>query len=267
MKKREFFLAVPVVACTVAFGGYLLATRAAADHTPPVITVPETIIQTSVQAEPENLLHGVTAVDDQDGDVSDKVIIEKISGIFDRNKTTITYAAFDQSGNVSKAQRTREFTAYEPPKFTLNAPLIFRAGSDFNVFAPVGAIDGVDGSLGRKVKGTLVSEGESLEKPGIYRIEFRVTNSLGDTVHLTLPIEVNARGRSESDPKLTTYLVYRKVNTPFDPMAYVAAESKERPLTITSDVDMTKPGICTVNYVDQRGENYGKTRLFVVVEA
>ena len=266
MKKRELLLAVPVAVCGVAFAGYLLVTRAAADHTPPVITVPDTVIQTSVQAGRENLLHGVTAMDDKDGDVSDRVVIEKIAGIFDGNKTTITYAAFDQSGNVAKAQRTMEYTDYEPPKFGLSAPLIFRTGSGFNVFGPMSASDGMDGSLTRQIKGTLMSEGTSLDEAGTYQVEFRVTNSLGDTVHLTLPVEVNSRGCTESDPKLTTYLAYRKVNTPFDPMAYITAESKERPLTVTSGVDMSKPGVYTVNYVDQRGESYGKTRLIVVVE-
>ena len=266
MKKRELFLAIPVAACGVAFCAYLMVTRAGADHTPPVITVPDTVIQTSVQAGTENLLHGVTALDDKDGDVSDRVVIEKIEGIFDRNKTTITSAAFDKSGNVAKAQRTMEYTDYEPPKFGLHAPLIFRAGSGFNVFAPLSASDGVDGNLTRQIKGVLVSEGSTLDEAGTYQVEFRVTNSLGDTVHLTLPVEVNHRGRMESDPKLTTYLAYRKAKTPFDHMAYVAADSKERPLTVSSGVDMSKPGVYTVNYMDQRGENFGKTRLIVVVE-
>ena len=267
MKKRELLLAVPVALCGVAFGGYLMATRVAVDHTPPVITVPDTVIQTSVQAGDENLTHGVTALDDKDGDVSDKVIVEKISGIFEENKTTITYAAFDSAGNVSKAQRTMQYTDYAHPRFSLSAPLIFRAHSGFNLFSAVGASDMLDGSLTGHVKGTLVSEGQTLDEPGTYQVEFRVTNSLGDTVHLTLPVEVNGRGRTQEDPQLTAYLVYRKVNTPFDPMVYVGAEDKERPLTVTGNVDMSKPGTYTVNYVDQRGEGYGKTRLIVVVEA
>ena len=266
MKKRELLLALPAAACGVAFGAYLMVTRTTADHTPPVITVPEGIIQTSVQAGEEQLLHGIVAMDDQDGNVSDKVVVESISGMFEDNKTTVTYAAFDSAGNVSKATRTLQYTDYAEPRFSLSAPLIFRAHSGFNVFSPMGASDMMDGNLTSHIKGMLVSEGQSLDEPGTYQVEFRVTNRLDDTVHLTLPVEVNERGRKEGDPELTAYLVYRKVNTPFDPMIYVTEDSRERPLAVSSNVNMCAPGTYTVNYVDTRGDDYGKTRLIVVVE-
>ena len=266
MKKRELLLAVPGAVCVVAFGAYLLATRMNADHTPPVITVPDSVIQTSVQAGYESLTHGVTAVDDRDGDVSDKIVVEDVSGIFEGNKTTVTYAAFDAAGNVSKAKRTLQYTDYASPRFGLSAPLIFQANTGFNVFGSVRASDMLDGDLSGHVKGTLVSEGQSLDEAGTYQVEFRVTNSLGDTVHLTLPVEVDGRGQGPEDPKLTAYLVYRKVNTPFDPMVYVAEGSKERPLTVSGNVNMAQPGTYTVNYVDQRGASFGRTRLLVVVE-
>lgn len=266
MKKRDKGLTAATAICAVAFGAYLLGTRMTADHTPPVLTVPETAIQTSVQAEDKNLLFGIQAVDDRDGDISDKVIMEDITGIFEENKITITYAVFDKAGNVSRAQRTVEYTDYAPPKISLHAPLIFRADTDFNIFSAVGASDLLDGNLTGHVRGTMATPGDRLEDPGMHQVEFHVTNSLGDTVRLTLPVEVTELGHTQNDPLLTNYLVYRKVNTPFDPLIYIAGESKGRAMVVTSQVNIEKPGTYTVDYVDQRGEEYGKTRLIVVVE-
>lgn len=52
----------------------------------------------------DELLEGVSAADDVDGDVTDSVLIEKISETADGN-VIVTYVALDSSNNVAKRSR------------------------------------------------------------------------------------------------------------------------------------------------------------------
>lgn len=58
------------------------------------------------------LLNGVSASDNKDGDISDRIVIEKIVENREANTAVIYYAVSDHSGNVSKA--SREFGATYP---------------------------------------------------------------------------------------------------------------------------------------------------------
>lgn len=74
------------------------------DKTPPVITF------TSDPVYYENddksvLLVGVSAVDDKDGNVNSNIVVERVSEISADDTVTVTYAAKDKAGNVSKATR------------------------------------------------------------------------------------------------------------------------------------------------------------------
>lgn len=52
----------------------------------------------------EELLEGISAVDDVDGDVTDSILIEKISAMAD-GSVIVTYVALDSSNNVAKESR------------------------------------------------------------------------------------------------------------------------------------------------------------------
>lgn len=74
------------------------------DRTAPAIEFPEEEpVYTPGMSEAE-LLAGVTASDREDGDVTDALLIEKISDTADGN-VMIVYAALDSSNNVSKRAR------------------------------------------------------------------------------------------------------------------------------------------------------------------
>lgn len=55
----------------------------------------------------EELLEGVSAYDDVDGDVSGSILIEKISQTADGN-VIVTYVALDSADNVAKKSRVYE---------------------------------------------------------------------------------------------------------------------------------------------------------------
>ena len=267
MKKRKKTIPWGVLAgCGLAFVLYAVLANRMGDHTAPEITVPETTLQISVHEEEESLKQGITALDDKDGDVTELMVVESVSHIDDGNEAVVTYAAFDRSGNVSKAQRTVAYTDYVGPRFTLAEPLIFREGSRFDVFETVGAVDQIDGDLSDRVKGTLVSGQLAVDRAGMYEVEFRVSNSLGDTAHLRVPIEVTAFSDAQRRLELTHYVVYLKKGDDFAPISYLTGESRNHLNSVESDVNTEIPGTYAVTYTDQNGKSYGKTRLVVVVE-
>lgn len=55
------------------------------------------------------LLEGIAAFDDEDGDVTERIVIEKIMENREGNSVVVFYAASDSAGNVGKC--TREFQA------------------------------------------------------------------------------------------------------------------------------------------------------------
>lgn len=264
--------------CCIGFAGYRLVSRQRVDHTPPEITVPPEELQISVRADQNALLDGVTAWDDRDGDVTAYLVVEGISAVVGDQRAEVTYAAFDQAGNVAKCRRTLHYTDYQSPRFTLSQPLVFRSGRSFDVFDYVGAEDTLDGSLNDRIKATLVAGETSISEVGIHMVKFRVTNSMGDTAYLTVPVEVYAAAEYNAALELTEPLVYLQKGDAFraeDYLRTLKIGTREIVLNgtpegvkveIDSDVNTQEPGCYSVSYTVSSETWTGHTRLIVVVE-
>ena len=74
------------------------------DRTAPVIHVEEVEMEYREGMTDEELLAGVTATDETDGDVTGSLVVEKVSEIGDRT-VIVTFGAKDESGNVGKGSR------------------------------------------------------------------------------------------------------------------------------------------------------------------
>ena len=258
--KGKWLLLVLVGLCCLAFGAYCVLYSGEKDINAPTIQLAADYVETSVYEGQDTLLQNATAWDREDGDVTALMVIESISDIFDGNQATVTYAAFDNAGNVAKAQCTVVYTDYEGPRFTLSGPLVFREGSYFDVMDVIGAKDAVDGDLTDRVKGTLISGGAVIQEEGKYQVEFRVTNSLGHTIYLNTPVEVVSAEQNTSRLMLKEYLVYLKKNAVFDAKKYLEAENDN--IHIDSNVNTSIPGVYVVTY----SQSANMTRLIVVVE-
>ena len=93
-------------AALIAASAFLYANL---DRQAPVISFAEESspgIYTEDMSE-EQLLEGVSAFDDVDGDVTGSVLVEKISDTAAGN-VIVTYAALDSSNNVAKKSRVYE---------------------------------------------------------------------------------------------------------------------------------------------------------------
>lgn len=103
MKGKSILIAVCIADAALLAACAFLYTRQ--DRTVPVISFnKEDGLLYEDGMDAALLLEGVSAYDEQDGDVSDSILIEKISRTADGN-VIVTYAAMDASKNVGKASR------------------------------------------------------------------------------------------------------------------------------------------------------------------
>ncbi len=261
--------------------GYRVYDGVRTDATAPEITVSTEVLEVSVNDGKDVLLQGVAAADDRDGDVTGSLVVESIGQINDAHEVTVTYAAFDRSGNVGKTQRTVRYTDYESLRFTLDRPMVYASGTSFDLLAAIRAEDMVDGDISYRIKATSQDE-IAVTAAGLHSVRFRVSNSLGDTVELTLPVEVYTE-RYNAQLTLTDYLVYIKAGDDFDYTDYLD-EFVARDETVELNgrvpsgvvlrsmgyVDTDVPGVyaLSMTMTQEQGtmEYVGYTQLIVVVE-
>lgn len=280
MKRRKWICLILILACLGMFLAYRIVTKANTDTCPPVITFSEETLELSVEDPQSALLQGVTAKDAIDGDVTDLLVVEKVRILDGNGKIQVTYAAFDRSGNVTKAERTGRYTDYVSPRFHLSRALVFSTNASFDLFRIVSAEDGLDGDLSARLRITLLDE-TSVSAQGTHRVQLRVTNSLEDTAVLEVPVEVYAAGTYTADLTLSDYLIYLPVGSSFQPQDYLSGITFDKKtvslqngcpdgydLEMNNTVNTAQPGVYTVHYkVTAAGGYYvGYSMLIVVVE-
>ena len=278
-KIKPWILPAVVVLCVILFAVYCIWDKLARDETPPVISVEEGALSLSVRDGHEALLRGVTAMDEQDGDVTDLLVVEGVSSIDKNHCATVTYAAFDRAGHVSKAKRTVCYTDYEAPRFALSSALMFRSGYPVDLYDYVTASDLIDGDLSNQIKANLVEGEYDLSKVGTHLVELRVTNSMGDTARLTVPVWVYSPSDYNANLSLTDYLIYLEKGQHFDGGVYLdclyAGGQRVSKSTLTgngaviemeSDVQPDVPGTYRVIYTVTWQNYTAGSQLIVVVE-
>lgn len=281
MKKHLISLVLTLV-CVGACCLYLLIDQNRTDSQPPVISFGEEMLEISTKDPQKLLLQGVTAQDKVDGDVTASLVVESLELLDPDGTIRVTYAAFDKAGNVTKAVRQAKFTDYESPRFSLSQSLTFAYNSGFDIFRMIRAQDALDGDISHRIRVTSLDE-SSVTTMGLHQVELRVSNSLGETVKLVIPVEVYAAGSYEATLKLKEYLIYLPAGETLDAESYLDVFSRSGnsvalanglpegySLDMKSDVQPDVPGVYTVEYrVTQTagvGTYTGYAKLIVVVE-
>ena len=220
MKNKNWISVLLIIVCVVGYYGYRALDLARTDTKAPKIEINTERVEVSVLDPKSALLQGVTAMDNVDGDVTESVVVESISLLNRDGTISVSYAAFDSTGNVAKATREAKYTDYESPKLTLSGPLLYSYGSNFDVLSTVGATDMIDGDIQHRVRATALEE-DSIAVLGTHQVRFQVNNSLGDTMALELPVEVYAADSYNAGLTLTEYLIYLPVGANFNPTSYL----------------------------------------------
>jgi hypothetical protein len=284
MKKNLFYLLL-IMICTCAFLLYLLIYQLGLDNQAPTIYFSDEELEFSVLDSREMFLKGVTAQDNVDGDVTDSVVVAGIQLADGDGTIEVTYAAFDAAGNATTAVRKAKFTDYEPPRFSLNRSMTFTSNSEFNIFHMVQAEDMLDGDISHRIRITSLDEA-LVTTIGTHQLELKVSNSLGETVRLVIPVEVYVDGTYDAALSLTDYLVYLPAGGELNAESYLDAYIRGGrvslqeglpegyTLEMKNNVQPDVPGVYTVEYrvtqtvgAGTNTRNYtGYAKLIVVVE-
>lgn len=259
MKRKDWICLILAVLCLLLFFGYRAYTGMAEDNTAPKISFTEGVPEVSVNDPESALIAGVTAKDKRDGDVSSSIIVESVKLTEEGNTATVTYAAFDKSGNVAKASREIVYTDYESPKFSLTKPLSFQQGSNFDVLSLIKATDATDGDISHRIRATPLDD-VAITTLGSHDVEFRVSNSMGDTERLTLPVEVYDSGKYTGTLNLKNYLLYLEKGESFD------VRSQLDSVTFGSDTTYLRQSIPSGFSWESEGEVDTRTPGMYIVE-
>lgn len=179
----NIILIIIVLIIFVMFGFYFVSSRNSTWDSPPEIIFEDDINnELSVDVTEHEIFKGVTAIDKEDGDVTDNMIIESISPFTSNNIRIITYVAFDSSNNVTKETRKISYTDYTSPKIIeLSKPEITEQKVS-EILKFFKAEDVIDGDISEKIK--VINLTQRTNNPNIFDLELSVTNSCGDTTKL-----------------------------------------------------------------------------------
>ena len=274
MRFLKVFTVLITAVAAVVFAVAMVAEFLGRDDTMPQISAESDSLAISCEYTKEELLEGVTASDEKDGDLTGQILVGDFSRFIEPGVSDLTYVVFDSSEHMATLTRRVTFTDYHSPRFSLSQPLCFEEGATNNteVRAMFTAEDCLDGDLTDWI--TYVETDASYSTPGDYTITMEVRNSLGDTVSYPFPIHVYEENSQTVDIELTTGLVYVEQGGKFQQNDYVSRISGEDgarysvdQLQISSQVDTSVPGIYEVHYQYLGADGqYGQSWLTVIVE-
>lgn len=259
------FIIVLVIFIIFQFG------QLSVDKTLPQITVEGDNIEVSLDATNTDLLIGVTAYDEKDGDLTDKIIVESISRFTEPGVSVVRYAVCDSDNHAAYATRTIRYSNYKPPRFSLSDSLVFNISQNINIRNILGATDSIDGDISRKV--IITANEYSANIPGVYYISAKVSNSKGDLITQQFPVYVEERSLSAPEIELGQYISYISVGESFDIEGNVLSatgaggEDLKSLVNIDTNLDTSKPGMYEIHYrVSDGAERIGHEITIIIVE-
>lgn len=241
---------------------YVEKKNAKAENTAPIITASD---KTIVQGTQFDYKAGVTATDNEDGSLTDKIeVVEETVNIDVVGSYQVTYKVTDK--NNATTTKTITVTVTENKKPVINAEdkevIQYR---ELNELDGVSATDEEDGKVEVKVKNSTVK----LDTPGDYEITYQATDTYNQTTEKTIKITVikdEAPVINAEDKTITQ-------GTKFEALKDVTAEDKEEGKikeieVVKNDVKEKEIGKYEVTYkaVDSYKNETTKTITVTVVE-
>ena len=269
MKILQILLVLVFLAVAAVYGIQDLRSNGSAAQEAPVISCDADLVEISVFDDDSALLAGVTATDAQDGDLSGQVLVSGVSKLLTNDTARVTYVVFDSDDNMATMTRQLRYTDYRRPRFSIEEPLIYGLYGDIPLLERLHATDVVDGNITGNIR---VSYTEATEIQDVYIMDVRVTNSMGDTAALTVPVVLLEENTDPLDVYLDTYLLYLNTGDSFDAdehlerVEYDGLYVSRGNVTVSGQVDTDTPGTYMVYYQGVYGSHRGTAVLTVVVE-
>lgn len=271
---KSAVIAIFVLAVGI-FGTAKVLAYTERDPSPPEITSDREVLEIPCSYTQEQLVEGLTAHDDTDGDLTSQILTGSFSRFIEKGLCNVTYVVFDSVNQPASLTRQVRFTDYYSPRFTLTDPLIFSEGegSYDEAMSRIGATDLLDGD--RKDWVTQTDTDVNYQRAGTYHITVSVDNSYGDLSEVSLPVHVTSGSLNNGlRIELSTSLAYLRVGEEFQPAQWISGvydgqENMVDPGIVTADaqVDVQTPGTYEISYqaADEAG-NTAQTWLTVIVQ-
>lgn len=275
-RKIKFLLLLVVMVAASVYSLYKWDFHREMEDPPPQIRFKEEILLVSVNVTQEELLAGVSAVDETEGDVSGTLIVESMSNLLEDGQRIVTYAAFDSNHHVGKGQRRIQYTDYVPLRFSLEAPLDRSGMKELSdLLAPLKVWDCIDGNISDRIVVVNVRTLDTSPEWKTVGYLVQVTNSCGQVAELDIPVRVKKNSDDWQNRlgviTLSEYLVYCQRGDYLLLRDFVEKidldEEEAYELDISTDLDTSVPGVYLVTYTVVWGEDdYASCDLVVVVE-
>lgn len=215
---RIIVLAVLVLALCL-FGYTLIANRMDDDSNKPVISSTLDYITVSRNYTDKDLLEGLIAHDEKDGDITSSLTVQSVSKFIEKGTVEVTYAVANSKNEVTFLKRNAVFSDYKSPRFEIISPLSIPENNNRSIFNLIKAEDEIDGNISSKMR--IISSDIDAKKEGFYTVEIGVENSVGDFVVLPFIVEVNHPRDNAPVVKLSKYIVYTNVGEKIDPYYFI----------------------------------------------
>ncbi len=192
-------------------------------NTPPVINASNKKI---VQGTKIDLLDGVTAKDEEDGDLTVKITVEGTVDIDKPGTYEITYKVVDSKNEKTFKKITITVTENKKPEIIAEDKTV-TVNTKFDTLKDVSAKDEEDGNLTDKIE--VIENTVDMSKVGEYQITYKVVDSYNQEVTKTIKVSVV----KDQDPVINASDKTIYLNDAFDELKNVTATDME-------DGDLTK---------------------------
>ncbi len=293
MRKLRVTLIILFILSAALFAGTIVKDRFFTDKTAPVITADSDSItldaSLSQEEQEAQMLAGLSATDDQDGELTSDIRLSTLSRLDSNGNRTATFIVFDSSDNAATYTRTISYTNYHMPE--IHGSSLFRVEydslEDYNFTENLTATDLLDGDITSRISIELSTYTYQMYE-GEYEATLRVSNSSGDST--SIPITITVYSKSDDDAKNAVYpllsdnFVYTGVGMEVNPYDYIIGyningtdySNETDPdyadviisgVSVSSNVDYTTPGVYTIDYTYTSSDGItSTTHQYVIVE-
>ena len=217
-------------------------------NTPPVITASDKTIKVGEEFNP---LEGVTANDTEDGDITGQIVVDNKVDINTSGVYEVVYSVKDSQ--EKETSLTIKVTVEEvskpsegeqkpntPPVITASDKTI-KDGDEFNPLEGVTANDVEDGDITNNI---VVEGNVDVTKPGEYEIVYKVADSNGEEVSITIKVLVeNKDVNTEKElPIIDASDKTINVGDKFEPLEGITAKDKDGN-DITKNIEVTENAV------------------------
>ena len=235
----------------------------------PRITAEEEVLELSVKDPAEEMLRGLTAWDDTDGDLTGEIMVASVSHFLEPATVSVRYVVFDRHNHAASLTRRVRYTDYTGPEFHLDISPVYTVGTSCDIMSHIRVEDCLDGDISGQVR--VLSNTVNTYVAGIYPMVLEVTNSCGDKAQVTVWITYQSK-KNTANIHLSDYITYTPQGESFDPMDLVLSVTDQNgvalerdKLEILGNLDVNTPGAYALTYSIADGKLTGQSTLTVVV--